>query len=136
VLHYVDKDTKFNSASFLPGESVDDIWRSYQLMWLLRYVGHPEELHGGQGPQFYARNLKGLCNLSGIRLVLSGVESHNSLGEGERYHAYLRHIYHKVRADFPKIGKEYALQIAVKSLNDTAGPNGLVPNPTCIWFAT
>ena len=65
--------------------------------------------------------------MAGIELTLSGVEEHNALGEGERYHSYLRQVYDKVKANFPAIEAEYALQIAVKAVNDTAGPKGLVP---------
>lgn len=57
----------------------------------------------------------------------SGVELHNALGNGERYHAFLRKIYTKVRHDVPGLKKEDALVLAVKAVNDTAGPAGLVP---------
>lgn len=127
VLHCVEKDTKFNVAAFLTGESVDDVWRTYQMIWSLKYVGHPDTLHADQGPQFHSRRFKGLIHLSGISLKLSGVESHNALGEGERYHSYLRHIYNKVKAEHTNIDPAYVLQLAIKALNDTAGPKGLVP---------
>ena len=73
------------------------------------------------------RRWEGLCHLAGIELTLSGVEEHNALGEGERYHSCLRQVYEMVKADFRTIEAEYALQIAVKVVNDTAGPKGLVP---------
>ena len=57
----------------------------------------------------------------------SGVESHNALGVGERYHSFLRQIYRKVSAQFPAISEEYALSLSVKSMNETAGQNGLCP---------
>ena len=50
VLHCVDKDSKFNSAAFLPGETVDKLWTTYQGIWALPYVGHPEHMHADQGP--------------------------------------------------------------------------------------
>lgn len=30
MLHVVDKDTKFNSAIFLCGETADEVWRTYE----------------------------------------------------------------------------------------------------------
>lgn len=57
----------------------------------------------------------------------TGVESHNSLALGERYHAPLRRLFNKVRHAEPTLIPEMALRVAQKSLNDTMGPNGLVP---------
>jgi hypothetical protein len=50
----------------------------------------------------------------------------------ERYHPVLKRAYAVIVADMPEIdknnyGKEFALQMAVKAVNDTAGPDGLVP---------
>ena len=89
-LHCVDRETKFNGAAFLSGETSDAVWQTYQSTWSLPYVGHPEHMHVDQGPQFKSRRWEGLCLLSGIDLTLSEVEEHKSLGESERYHLYLR----------------------------------------------
>ena len=62
---------------------------------------------------------------AGIEKDESGIESHNAIGSRERYHAFLRQIYKKVRAELPNISKDYALSLAVKAINETAGPNGL-----------
>lgn len=61
---------------------------------------------------------------SGIKLQPSGVESHNSLGVGERYHFFLRRIFNKVKTDTPKMSGKQALSL---SINDTPGPDDLVP---------
>ena len=47
----------------------------------------------------------------------------------ERYHAVLRRGYKIIPDDLQGCGfsKEMVLQMAVKKVNDTAGPNGLVP---------
>lgn len=63
----------------------------------------------------------------GMTTQPSGVESHNSLGSGERYHAYLRNLNTRVRDDVGQLSKKYELRLAVKSFNDTAGPSVLVP---------
>jgi len=57
------------------------------------------------------------------------VEAHNSIGKVERYHAPLRHSYEIFKSELQgeKLDKETILQMAVKAVNDTAGPNGLVP---------
>lgn len=64
----------------------------------------------------------------GTELQLSGVESHHLLGLGERYHAPLRQVYLKIRHEHPEVDKITALRLSVKALNDTMGPEGLVPS--------
>ncbi len=65
-----------------------------------------------------------------VRTVVqtSSVESHNSIGSGERYHAPLRRVFNKIVPEDPKIDRKTALQLAVKAMNDTMGPDGLVPS--------
>ena len=57
------------------------------------------------------------------------VEAHNSVGKVERYHAPLRRSYDILRDELQgeKLDRETILQMAVKAVNDTAGPGGLVP---------
>lgn len=127
VLHVVDKDTKFGAASFLSSESTSGVWETFMLIWVSPYVGFPDEVATDQGPQFVSAEWKSLLQRSGVRERPSGVESHNALGVGERYHSYLRRIYNKVRTRDPAMDPKYALQLAIKAVNDTAGPSGLVP---------
>lgn len=62
-----------------------------------------------------------------IEIKTSGIESHNALGFGERYHSYLRTIYRKVCAEHPDLNSENALSVAVHAMNNTSGPVGLAP---------
>jgi hypothetical protein len=66
--------------------------------------------------------------MTGIRLRISGVEAHNSLGIGEILHEPLPLIYRKVQTDYPHIPPRTVLKLAVKAMNDTVGENGLVPS--------
>jgi len=54
------------------------------------------------------------------------IEAHHSIGKVERYHAPLRRAYEIIREE-TGAEPEVALQLAVKAINDTAGPDGLVP---------
>ena len=45
----------------------------------------------------------------------------------ERYHGPLRRIYHIIITELLDIGKDMALQMAFKAINDSVGPDGLVP---------
>jgi hypothetical protein len=80
------------------------------------------------GNIFTSPRLKELTDLNGIVLQLSGTESHNSLGVGERYHAPLRRLYHKIISECPRLDPHLALKHAVQAMNDTQGPEGLVPS--------
>ena len=62
------------------------------------------------------------------------IEAHNSIGLVERYHVPLRRTYDIISKELPLLGKEERLQIAVKTINDTAGPDGLMP--TLLVFDT
>ena len=56
------------------------------------------------------------------------VEAHNSIGKTERYHALLRRAYQILAAELSTTTpKEAILQMAVKAVNDSAGPDGIVP---------
>ena len=63
----------------------------------------------------------------GIRTKAVLVEAHNSIGMVERYHSPLRRVYQIIVVELPGIDRDVALQMAFKALNDTAGPDGLVP---------
>ena len=69
-----------------------------------------------------------MTSLVGIQLKISGVESHHSLGIGEKYHSPLRRIFLKVETSYPHLPKRVILKLSVKAMNDTMGPNGLVPS--------
>jgi hypothetical protein len=56
------------------------------------------------------------------------VKAHNSVGLVERYHAPLRRAYKILKAELKDehINKEIILQMAVKAVNDSAGPDRIV----------
>jgi len=45
----------------------------------------------------------------------------------ERYYSPLRRIYHIIIIKLLDINKDIALQMAFKAINDSIGPNGLIP---------
>ena len=55
------------------------------------------------------------------------VEAHHSIGQMERYHSPFRRIYTIIATEIPDIDPELALQMAFKAINDSVGPNGLMP---------
>lgn len=128
VLHTIDKVTLLSAAGFLTeGETAGAVWNLYLRLWVCPYAGHPEIMRTDQGSQFASAGWKALVHTAGTRLAVSGVEAHNALGVGERYHAYLRGIYRRVRMENGSLPKEVTLSLAVAAMNQTAGPRGLSP---------
>lgn len=128
VLHIVDLGTGFSNAVFLNGHSVNDVWAAYTQCWSTVYVGHPNCFRTDSGSVFTSTRWNQLTSDNGIELKISGVESHNSLGLGERYHEPLRKIYRKLHHEAPDLEKAIVLRLALKAMNDTIGPEGLVPS--------
>jgi hypothetical protein len=55
------------------------------------------------------------------------VEAHNSIRKVKRYHAPLRRAFEILTDELLSTGRDIVLQMAVKAVNDLAGPNGIVP---------
>jgi hypothetical protein len=91
------------------------------------YPGLPNVIKADQGSVFTSNIWRDIVSISGVKLKLTPIESHNSLTVGERYHNLLHRIYRKVKHDHPAISESLALSLANKSMNDTTGPEGLVP---------
>lgn len=49
------------------------------------------------------------------------------MGKVERYHLPLRRAFDIITKEIPSLDKTTRLQMAVKAVNDTVGPDGLVP---------
>lgn len=88
------------------------------------YVGYPDTLALDQELQFRSFEWLNLASAAGISIQPSGVESHNAIGVGQRYHAYLRRIYSKVRSSEPLLPLKISLALSIKASNDSAGPSG------------
>ena len=95
--------------------------------WIDSYLGPPDLITTDAGKNFISKEFKYNAELMGIKVKSVPVESHNSVGLVERYHGPLRRAYQIITAEIPDIAKDIALQMALKALNDSVGPNGLVP---------
>ena len=63
----------------------------------------------------------------GITVKIVPGEAHYLIGLIECYHGPLRQVYTIITIKIPGIDSKIGLQMAFKALNDTAGPNRLVP---------
>ena len=127
VLHIVDEGTRFSAARFVSDVSTMTIWKTVITCWATIYTGLPRKILVDQGSQFSDLFIS-LGAVSNVEVRLTGIESHNSLGIGERYHQPLRNTFRKLRIAYPDKEREPLLCFAVKALNDTLEPDGIVPS--------
>jgi len=127
VLHVVDTATSFTAARFLRSLSAQDTWDALRLCWIDVYQGPPDWIVCDAGTNFHAAEFKAAARAAGISVKEVPIEAHNSIGKIERAHPALRRAYYIIRSADNTVLPESALQMAVKAINDTAGPNGLVP---------
>ena len=97
------------------------------MCWIDTYLGPPDLVAHDAGKNFISKEFKQYANTMGIRTKAVPVEAHNSIGIVERYHSPLRQAYQIIVVELPGIDRDAALQMAFKAINDTAGPDGLVP---------
>ena len=84
--HVLDTQAHLNNAEILPGQSVEDVWRSVINCWVSMYAGFPSKMSLYQRSAYTCPRWNQLSEIVGIHLQVFGVESHNSLGPVERYH--------------------------------------------------
>jgi hypothetical protein len=127
VLQVVDSATAFQAARFLRDMSAKSAWETLRYCWIDVYQGPPEYVVHDAGTNFTSREFKQLANSMAITAKEVPVEAHHGIGKVERYHAPLRRAYAIISNECEGTPKEIVLQMAVKAVNDTAGPNGIVP---------
>ncbi len=79
------------------------------------------------GKQFTSKEFAQHASSMGIRVKIVPIEAQNSIGIVERYYGPIRRAYLIVLTKIPGISRDMALQMAFKAVNDTAGPDSLVP---------
>ena len=127
VLHAVDEATRFTAACWLPDLTAKTVWDTFRMMWIDTYVGPPDFIMTDAGKNFTSKEFSQLAGNVGTNVKTVPVEAHWSIGIVERYHGILRRIYFIIREELPSLANTRMLQMAVKAINDTAGPDGLVP---------
>ena len=103
------------------------MWETILKLWANVYTGILNKLAFDEGPQFLHAFVE-ICELHDVEWKKSGVQHHNELGKGERYHAPLRNTYRKLKVEFPEMNKHILLNMSVEAGNDTLGSDGIVPS--------
>ena len=79
------------------------------------------------GKNFISKKFKHYASIMGINTKGVPVKAHNFIGMIEQYHRLIWHAYQIITIKIPNINKDIALQIMFKAINNTTGPDGLVP---------
>ncbi|KAF1934538.1 hypothetical protein EJ02DRAFT_461106, partial [Clathrospora elynae] len=128
VLHVVDSSTAFQGAKFLSAMSAKETWQALRTLWIDTYQGPPDILTHDAGTNFASAEFQAEAKIMGITCKQVPTEAHWSIGKTERYYAPLRRAWDILHAELAgTMPDEAILQMAVKAVNDTAGPDGLVP---------
>ncbi|XDG08264.1 hypothetical protein ABKA04_007879 [Annulohypoxylon sp. FPYF3050] len=129
VLHVLDKATTYQAAKFMRDMTAKHTWDTLRFLWIDTYLGPPDNLVFDAGTNFTANEFVANAKSMSITVEEVPVEAHNSIGQLERYHGPLRRAYEVISEDLKgeHLDPSYVLQMAVKAVNDTAGPDGLVP---------
>ncbi|KAI1005289.1 hypothetical protein K3495_g2938 [Podosphaera aphanis] len=129
VLHIVDEATRFQAARWLANVSAKYTWDTIRACWIDMYIGPPEYIVTDAGANFTAKEFHQSAASILVSVKNVPIEAHWSIGAVERYHSVLRRAYNIITEELQGTGlnREFMLQMAVKAVNDSAGPDGLVP---------
>lgn len=131
VLHVIDEATRYQAARWLKEQTSKHIWNVLRMCWIDTYIGPPDRIVHDAGRNLTGKEFAGYARGMNIVTKTAPVEAHNSVGLIERSHPVLRRAYQVLSAEFNALGletnREMLLQMAVKAVNDTAGPDGLIP---------
>ena len=127
LLHIVDEGTRFQAGRWLMNISAKHTWDKLRECWIDTYLGPPDYIAHDAGKNFVSKEFQQYARTLGTVTKSVPVEAHQSIGIVERYHRPVRRAYQIVSEELPDLGREAALQMAFKAINDTAGPDGIVP---------
>ncbi len=88
--HVVDLKTNFSATNFIEQQTIEGVWDVFVTFSAPIYVGFDMEMSEDQGSAFTSVKLTHRADIVGTVVQTSVVESHNSLGSGERHHASLQ----------------------------------------------
>lgn len=125
ALHVVDVGTSFQSAIFLSDMSAHTAWRALRRCWIDVYSGPPHWTVVDKGSNFSAAHFHREAGKLGITVREVPAEAHAEIGIVERQHAVLRKAYKAISMDCPDLCKEDRLSMAIRAVNDMAGPDGI-----------
>lgn len=125
LLTVVEEGTKFSTSRLLDDVTTKKIWTTLIECRASIYTGLPNRIRVNQGTNLGSAFVR-MAELHGVDIEYTGIESHNSLAVGSRYHQPLRQTFREIIVENPSDDRKLALAVSVKAMNDTLGSEGLV----------
>lgn len=129
VLHVIDEATSFQAARWLSNMSAAHTWDMLRLCWIDMYIGPPDVIVHDAGTNFDSAEFRQNASGMTIQVKCIPVEAPQYVGLIERYHGPFRRALETITEELKDnpTSKDIRLQMAIKSINDSVGPNGLIP---------
>jgi hypothetical protein len=135
IFHAVNEATSFQAARFLTNLQAKTTWDTLRAIWVNTYAGPPNVIVTNAGKSFVRAEFVANARIMAIEVEEVPVEAHNSIDKIERYYGPLKRAFEVIFANLGNaITPDHVLQMAVKTVNDTTGPDGLIP--TLLVFET
>ncbi len=126
ILHVVDEATRYQAARFLDRVNASAMWNALRLCWIDVFLGTPDVITHDAANAFLSQEFQRSAE-NHITTKCVPAEAKSPISIVERYHGPVRHEYKKTMHDCRGLDRVSALQMAVKGINDSTGPDGIVP---------
>lgn len=135
VFHVVDEATRFQAVKLMQNISANHTWDAIGACWIDVYIGPPDYIVAVSGTNIVVKEFLQNATAMEISVKNISVDAHWSIGAVKRYHTILRQAYEIIDGELKSadVNIEFLLQMAVKTVNDIAGPDGL--GPTLLVFS-
>ena len=127
VLHVICEGTKYQLGAFIDSLSAQTCWDTLRSCWINVLSGSPDIIRTDAGTSFTGKVFRDNAKSTGIHVEIVPTEAHHKIGLVERYHEVDRKVYEKLKIDDPTMSRELRLSTTFRCINDSAGPNGMVP---------
>jgi hypothetical protein len=90
-------------------------------------LGPPDNIIYNTGKNFVFIEFKQYTKSIIIQITEIPVEAYNSIRKIKRYHTFLRQAYKIIYNELRDTSTKTSLQITIKTINNSAGPDGIIP---------
>jgi hypothetical protein len=95
--------------------------------WINTYLKLSDLIIYNAEKNFISKKFKQYAIIIGVSIKGVLVEVYNLINIIERYYSLVRCVYQIIATELSDLDKNMTLQMAFKAINNSAGPDGLVP---------
>jgi hypothetical protein len=90
-------------------------------------LGPPDNIIYNTGKNFVSIEFRQHAKSIVIQVIEIPVEAYNSIRKIKQYYTPLQQVYKIIYNEFRDTSTKASLQITIKAINDSAGPDGIIP---------